>query len=139
MMRKRLATLIFAAAMVIGSSVSAFASNLTGPFMYMDAALTRQYPQHAQQCVSQIVTTEGSDSTEIKVYVREITFGRITGKIDAITIGNQIGRADSENVITFENVDNDLIAANGAVLAKITLNFNNHKSNLDNVYMDVDN
>lgn len=134
--RNKLASVILTMALLIGTSLSAFASNLNGPFLFRDAALTKQYPQHAQACFQQVLTKEGEETTELKVYVKDVTYFFITGRITSMTIDGKTQKPD-DGVITFPAVDNDLISKDGAVKVSLELSYLGHKHDVRNVYLDV--
>lgn len=135
--RNKLASVILTMALLIGTSLSAFASNLNGPFLFRDAALTKQYPQHAQACFQQVLTKEGEETTELKVYVKDVTYFFITGRITSMTIDGETRKPDKNQVITFSAVDNDLISKDGAVKVSLELSYLGHKHDVRNVYLDV--
>lgn len=134
--RNKLASVILTMALLIGTSLSAFASNLNGPFLFRDAALTKQYPQHAQGCFRQVLTEEGEETTGLKVYVKDVTYFFITGRITSMTIDGKTQKPD-DGVITFPAVDNDLISKDGAVKVSLELSYLGHKHDVRNVYLDV--
>lgn len=134
--RNKLASVILTMALLIGTSLSAFASNLNGPFLFRDAALTKQYPQHAQACFRQVLTEEGEETTELKVYVKDVTYLFIKGRITSMTIDGKTQKPD-DGVITFPAVDNDLISKDGAVKVSLELSYLGHKHDVRNVYLDV--
>ncbi len=134
--RNKLASVILTMALLIGTSLSAFASNLNGPFLFRDAALTKQYPQHAQACFRQVLTEEGEETTGLKVYVKDVTYFFITGRITSMTIDGKTQKPD-DGVITFPAVDNDLISKDGAVKVSLELSYLGHKHDVRNVYLDV--
>ena len=135
--RNKLASVILTMALLIGTSLSAFASNLNGPFLFRDAALTKQYPKHAQACFRQVLTEKGEETTELKVYVKDVTYFFITGRITSMTIDGQTMVPDRNQVITFPAVDNDLISKDGAVKVSLQLNYFGHKHDTSSVYLDV--
>ncbi len=135
--RNKLASVILTMALLIGTSLSAFASNLNGPFLFYDAALTKQYPQHAQACFRRVLTEKGEETTELKVYVKDVTYFFITGRITSMTIDGQTMVPDRNQVITFPAVDNDLISKDGAVKVSLQLNYFGHKHDTSSVYLDV--
>ena len=142
MFKKKLTAVAITAALTVGSAFSAFASNLTGPFIYRDAALTSQMPSHAQQCISKIITkaTGTGNSTDVYVYVNTIEYGFLNGKITSITINGKTEQVNDENnIITFKKLNNRLIAANGGVKASFELSISGHKGNIKDVYLDVNN
>ena len=134
--RNKLASVILTMALLIGTSLSAFASNLNGPFLFRDAALTKQYPQHAQACFRQVLTEEGEETTGLKVYVKDVSYFFITGRITSMTIDGKTQKPD-DGVITFPAVDNDLISKDGAVKVSLELSYLGHKHDVRNVYLDV--
>ena len=134
--RNKLASVILTMALLIGTSLSAFASNLNGPFLFRDAALTKQYPQHAQACFRQVLTEEGEETTELKVYVKDVSYLFIKGRITSMTIDGKTQKPD-DGVITFPAVDNDLISKDGAVKVSLELSYLGHKHDVRNVYLDV--
>lgn len=134
--RNKLASVILTMALLIGTSLSAFASNLNGPFLFRDAALTKQYPQHAQACFRQVLTEEGEETTGLKVYVKDVTYFFITGRITSMTIDGKTQKPD-DGVITFPAVDNNLISKDGAVKVSLELSYLGHKHDVRNVYLDV--
>ncbi len=135
--RNKLASVILTMALLIGTSLSAFASNLNGPFLFYDAALTKQYPQHAQACFRRVLTEKGEETTELKIYVKDVTYFFITGRITSMTIDGQTMVPDRNQVITFPAVDNDLISKDGAVKVSLQLNYFGHKHDTSSVYLDV--
>ena len=135
--RNKLASVILTMALLIGTSLSAFASNLNGPFLFYDAALTKQYPQHAQACFRRVLTEKGEETTELKVYVKDVTYFFITGRITSMTIDGQTMVPDRNQVITFPAVDNDLISKDGAVKVSLQLSYLGHKHDMSSVYLDV--
>ncbi len=135
--RSKLASVILTMALLIGTSLSAFASNLNGPFLFRDAALTKQYPQHAQACFRQVLTEEGEETTGLKIYVKDVTYFFITGRITSMTIDGKTRVPDKNQVITFSAVDNDLISKDGAVKVSLELSYLGHKHDVRNVYLDV--
>ncbi len=135
--RSKLASVILTMALLIGTSLSAFASNLNGPFLFRDAALTKQYPQHAQDCFRQVLTEDaGGNKTELKVYVKDVTYFFITGRITSMTIDGKTQKPD-DGVITFPAVNNKLISKDGAVKVSLQLSYLGHKHDVRNVYLDV--
>lgn len=136
-MKKSIRTLVAAGALSAMMAITALASNLTGPFIYRDAALTTQYPAHAQACIEKVITEEGAENTKIIVYVQEVTYNGVTGKITSMTIGNTTKDSTGKGTITFDSVDNDLIADNGAVNVGFTLSYAGHENDVTNVYLDV--
>lgn len=141
MFKKKLTAVAITAALTVGSAFSAFASNLTGPFIYRDAALTSQMPSHAQQCISKIITedTGVGNSTNVYIYVKTVKYGLLKGKIKSITINGETEYADGNNRITFKKLNNSLIAANGGIKVSFELSILWHKGNIKNVYLDVNN
>lgn len=135
--RNKLASVILTMALLIGTSLSAFASNLNGPFLFRDAALTKQYPQHAQACFRQVLTKEGEETTELKVYVKDVSYLFIKGRITSMTIDGETRKPDKNQVITFSAVDNDLISKDGAVKVSLELSYLGHKHDMSSVYLDV--
>ena len=135
--RNKLASVILTMALLIGTSLSAFASNLNGPFLFRDAALTKQYPQHAQACFRQVLTEEGEETTGLKVYVKDVSYLFIKGRITSMTIDGETRMPDKNQVITFSAVDNDLISKDGAVKVSLELSYLGHKHDVRNVYLDV--
>ncbi|EFE91830.1 hypothetical protein GCWU000341_01014 [Oribacterium sp. oral taxon 078 str. F0262] len=136
--RNKLASVILTMALLIGTSLSAFASNLNGPFLFRDAALTKQYPQHAQACFRQVLTEDaGGNKTELKVYVKDVSYFFITGRITSMTIDGKTRVPDKNQVITFPAVSNKLISKDGAVKVSLELSYLGHKHDVRNVYLDV--
>lgn len=142
MFKKKLTAVAITAALTLGSAFSAFASNLTGPFIYRDAALTSQMPSHAQQCISKIITedTGAGNSTNVYIYVKTVKYGFLKGRIKSITINGETAKVDKgTDRITFKKLNNSLIAANGGVRVSFELSILGHKGNIKNVYLDVNN
>ena len=135
--RNKLASVILTMALLIGTSLSAFASNLNGPFLFYDAALTKQYPQHAQACFRRVLTEEGEETTELKVYVKDVSYFFIKGRITSMTINGERRKPDINQVITFPAVDNELISKDGAVKVSLQLSYFGHKHDTSSVYLDV--
>lgn len=135
--RNKLASVILTMALLIGTSLSAFASNLNGPFLFRDAALTKQYPQHAQGCFRQVLTEDaGGNKTELKVYVKDTYHFFIRGRITSMTIDGETQKPKG-GVITFSAVNNKLISKDGAVKVSLQLSYLGHKHDVSSVYLDV--
>ena len=123
-MFKKFAVAVMAAAMVAGSAMTAFASNLTGPFFYFNAGLTTQAPSHAQQCVSKVVTSDNGDGTTNIVVITQMTVAGVSVPAD-------------NDMIIFEKVSNALIADNGALNVGVTLSYGGHETDLASLYLNV--
>ena len=136
-MFKKFAVAVMAAAMVAGSAMTAFASNLTGPFFYFNAGLTTQAPSHAQQCVSKVVTSDNGDgTTNIVVHVVTVENDGVVGEITQMTVAGVSVPADNDMII-FEKVSNALIADNGALNVGVTLSYGGHETDLASLYLNV--
>lgn len=138
-MKKKITTMVAAMAMSAMMAMSAFATNTTGPFFYFDAGQTQEAPAHAQGTIIKVLTSDGADegTTDITVYTQEITVGTVTGAIASITIAGNTQEPDANGVIRFENVNDNLIGANGLVQTAVTLDYSGHPVDLGTIYLDV--